>query len=189
MTPTTLHRLTKWQASPWEPSGPTRESSAWNPDSDQHRHNRTTASPVFQRATTHAFDNHIKPSNKMPRLCACTRPLWLQVSVMCVCPLFPPADHVSVRTGRLGNFLFIEQRPPRPPTGELHRRVLRVRVPLLHQHHRFALLGQEGPHQICRDGTEEELRFWEEEWSLIFHLCALGCFTYRGGTADRKQVR
>jgi len=64
-----------------------------------------------------------------------------------LCPLFR-LRIMSVRTGRLGN-LSIEQRPP-TPTGELHHRMLRVTASSP-KHHRFALLGQDGPHNICRD--------------------------------------
>jgi len=63
--------------------------------------------------------------------------LWLQFSVMCSSTrAYEPAGS--------GN-LFIEQRPrPRPENCTTGCFAL----PLLHQHHRFALLGHEGTHQF-----------------------------------------
>ena len=135
------------------------------------------------------------------------RPLWLQVSVM-VCPLF----HPSVRTGRLGKFIY-RATAPDPHRG--------TALPLLHQHHRSALLGQEDRTKFVatarrrrrEDGWPTGAEKEEEEWTLFFLTFvslvrlillvaqaegvrgvgtatepALGRFTYRGGTADRKQV-
>jgi len=57
----------------------------------------------------------------------------------------PPASHERK---------FIYRATPRPQpenctTGHFA-------LPLLHQHHRFARLGQEGPHQTCRDNYDND---------------------------------
>src|SRR5258706_9783984 len=117
------------------------------------------------------------------------RPLWLQVSVMCVSAL-PPADHE--RTNRPTRNLFTEQRPPTRPescttgcfalslllrptttTGEMHHRVLRATAS---PDTSTTIRPPRRGHRIPRDergrrppGPREGI--WAEEiWGLSFFL-------------------
>ena len=142
------------------------------------------------------------------------RPLWIQVSVMCVSAL-PPANHE--RTNQPTREI-LSSKGPRPENCTTGCFAL----PLLHQHLRFALLGQERPHQICRDsatttkdgrptgGRGRRSYGFGRNGLSFFHLCflgasysfgggcggegaatepALGYFTYRGGTVTGSLYR